>query len=189
MNFVSKSNDLIYGEDVVQISSESPQKFTNYLETHMNQTQIGVIFCTSNWPISKIYNVPCHFEQLVNQKLIFYSIVYNNSLLWKSPYIANWKTAYPKDAYAFKLKLDIDNAILSFFTKTTEIFDDVEIYNDAIKPKMNVTLQDYPKVVSRFYQGYDVAAQYGAFYFFIPYMVYYIIIDNKMHLNNYFYDN
>lgn len=170
MRYVSASNDLIFGEDVKLLPSSSPQEYSSYLESNMNMTQIGVIFCTSEWSLTSLYNVPCHFEQLTGQ-LVFYTIVYNNSLLWKSPYISSWKEAYPKDPYAFKLKLDIDNAILSFFSNSTNGGRIKNAIEDAKQPKMNVSLQDYPKAVSRFYQGYDVAAQYGAFYFFIPYMV------------------
>lgn len=168
MNMVAEINDLEYGTDVKLLSTGTPQDFNNYLENHLNQTQIGVIFCTSQWPISGVYNLPCRFEQLVGQKLIFYSIVYNNTLLWKSPFVQNWKAAHSKDAYAFGLKYSIDNALFNYFSKNISELDPKK---DSRNLKMKITHQDYPKVVSRFYQGYDVAAQYGAFYFFIPYMV------------------
>ena len=165
---VAEINDLEFGKDVKMLSSGTPLDFTHYLENNLNLTQIGVIFCTSEWPISSFYNLPCKFEQLVGQKLIFYSIVYNNSLLWKSPFVSNWKAAHSKDAYAFGLKYSIDNALFQYFSKDNS---ELDIKSDAKHIKMNITHQDYPKVVSRFYQGYDVAAQYGAFYFFMPYMV------------------
>lgn len=170
---VAEINDLEFGKDVKLLTTGKPQDFNLYLENNMNMTQIGVIFCTSEWPISDLYNFPCHFEQLVGQKLIFYSVVYNNSLLWKSPFVSNWKAAHSKDAYAFGLKFSIDNALFNFFSKNQSQLDPK---TDARNIKMNITHQDYPKVVSRFYQGYDVAAQYGAFYFFIPYMVRLLLI-------------
>ena len=167
MKMVAEINDLKFGKDVKLLTSGTPQEFTTYLENHLNETQIGVIFCTSKWPISSVYNLPCKFEQLVGQKLIFYSIVYNNSLLWKSPFVSNWKASHSKDAYAFGLKYSIDNALFNYFSNKSELDPKLDAHN----LKMNITHQDYPKVVSRFYQGYDVASQYGAFYFFIPYMV------------------
>jgi len=173
MKMVAEINELEFGKDVKLLTSGKPHDFTHYLENNMNLTQIGVIFCTSEWPISDVYNLPCKFEQLVGQKLIFYSIVYNNSLLWKSPFVSSWKAAHSKDAYAFGLKYSIDNALFYYFSKDRSELDEK---TDAKNLKMNITHQDYPKVVSRFYQGYDVASQYGAFYFFIPYMV----LDNLL---------
>lgn len=169
MQMVAKINDLEFGKDVKLLTTGTPQDFTAYLESNLNRTQIGVIFCTSQWPITSVYNLPCKFEQLVGQKLVFYSVVYNNTLLWKSPFIQNWKAAHSKDAYAFGLKLSIDNALFSYFSKNQS---ELDIEKDASEVKMTVYHQDFPKVVSRFYQGYDVASQYGAFYFFIPYMVF-----------------
>lgn len=171
MKMVAEINELEFNKDVKLLTTGTPQDFTSYLEQNLNQTQIGVIFCTSKWPISTVYNMPCRFEQLVGQKLIFYSIVYNNTLLWRSPYVSNFKQAHSKDAYAFGLKLSIDNALFNYFSKDRS---ELDVKKDARNLKMNVTHQDYPKVVSRFYEGYDVAAQYGAFYFFIPYMISFI---------------
>jgi hypothetical protein len=174
MEFVAKDNQLILGEDVVRVPTTYPTDFNDYLSKHMNKTQIGILFCTEEWRLSPQYNLPCKFEQLVGKKLIFYSIVYNNSLLFKSPYFSTWKASYPKDDIAFALKLSVDNAIISYFSKELDNLNPDYKFRaeDVLESKLtNIDLQEYPKVMSRFYQGYDVAAQYGAFYYFIPYMV------------------
>ena len=49
-------------------------------------------------------------------------------------------------------------------------------FDDKDDPKMSVTYSDYPKYKDRHLAGFDVISTFGAFYFFVPYMVSYIII-------------
>jgi len=43
-----------------------------------------------------------------------------------------------------------------------------------------VSFQDYPKIPNRFVEGIDVAGNYGAFYFFAPYLLMFLMIINEL---------
>jgi len=54
----------------------------------MNKTLVLIVFCTSEWKIAGDIKIPCNFEKLIGKKLIFYTIVYNKTLNYKSPYMS-----------------------------------------------------------------------------------------------------
>jgi hypothetical protein len=95
--------------------------FYQYLQENENKTQIGVIFCTSEWVLFKNMGVsiPCRFDELKNEnKLIFYTIVFNWTLSFKSPFLQNLQSSWTKDMYAARLKISIDNGIANYFANT-----------------------------------------------------------------------
>ena len=81
------------------------------------------------------------------------------------------KLAYPKDAYATKLKLSLDNAILREFSEVEKEDDEEFLY---------ITQKDYPIIPNRFISNMDVAGNYGAFYFFAPYLLNFLILINEL---------
>lgn len=89
----------------------------------------------------------------------FYTILYNITLFYKSPYLANIRDSYPKDRVAMKLKQDVDEAILQFYLNSS----------------MTVKYRDFPSRSSRFINGMNVVAQYGGFFFLIPYMILFVL--------------
>lgn len=62
-------------------------------------------------------SIPCSFDSL-DKQLVFYTIIYNYTLLYKTPYLSDFRSAYPKDAIATSLKVSVDNAILREFAET-----------------------------------------------------------------------
>lgn len=52
----------------------------------------------------------------MEKRVVFYTIMYNYTLLYRSPYFSDIKISYPKDAYATALKVSLDNAILKEFS-------------------------------------------------------------------------
>ncbi len=78
---------------------------------------IGVIFCTSVWPIyENIVTLPCTFDDLEGQKkMIFYTIMYNYTLSYKNPFFQDLKASHSKDPYALRLKQSIDNGLMQYF--------------------------------------------------------------------------
>ena len=81
--------------------------------------------------------------------------MYNISLFYRTPYLANMRESYPKDKVVMRLKQDIDEAIIHYYSNST----------------LTLKVQDYPSRNSRFLAGLNVAAQYGSFFFLIPYLI------------------
>jgi len=77
----------------------------DYLQRFPNTTQTVVIFCTSRYEINENLSIPCFAD---NYHMNFYTIVYNISLFYRTPYLANLRESYPKDKVVMKLKQDID---------------------------------------------------------------------------------
>jgi hypothetical protein len=112
MQKVAVRNSLAFGQDVkMLLRTNSPTMISNYLMDHLNQTQIAIVFCTDKWAITDNIFIPCKFENY-QKELIFYTILYNYTLLYKTPYLSDQKQPYPKDAMASSLKISLDNALL-----------------------------------------------------------------------------
>lgn len=129
------------------------------------------MFCTDKWKLDNNPSlaIPCQFERITQKKLIFYTIIYNYTLLYKTPYLSDFRMAYPKDAYATSLKRSLDNAIMNEFINGTE--DHQYLY---------VSEQSYPRIPNRFIEGIDVAGNYGAYYFFAPYLLNFLVLINEL---------
>ena len=42
------------------VSHGSPENYYDFLRKNSNSTAVGVIFCTSNWPIyENVFDLPC----------------------------------------------------------------------------------------------------------------------------------
>ena len=78
------------------------------------------------------------------------------------------RSSYPKDDIATRLKVSLDNALIDVFT-------DIEP-----SPYMDIYTQDYPSIPNRFIEGIDVAGNYGAFYFFMPYLLGFLYTVNEL---------
>lgn len=56
-----------------------------------------------------------------------------------------------------------------------------DFYNTSTyKEHIDISYQDFPKIPTRLMKGYDIMATGGAFYFFIPYMVLFLITVNEI---------
>lgn len=175
MNYVAQDNNLTNEKDLKFMGSIQPSNFTDYLNANLNRTQLGVIFCNSEWAISENLTIPCQFERNTAKKLIFYSIVYNASQIFSSFYTLNTQGAQPTDPLAASLKISLDNAIIAYFQQDTLGKGDKEIIlnpSDPNTPKIrNVNKSEFPRSFLRFMIGVDLVTSTGALQFFVPYMV------------------
>jgi hypothetical protein len=71
--------------------------------------------------------------------LIFYTIAFNWTLNYKSPYMTTLDRAYPKDDLPLRLKVSIDNALIEIFTKNDiqKVRSSNYSLKDAIKSEKN----------------------------------------------------
>jgi len=167
MKHVATENDLVFNKDVNYFKISGPQDYRENLVKYPNQTFLGVIFCNTEWKYSEDISIPCKFETKTDKKLIFYNIVYNETHALNSPLGGDYKIVFPKDHMAIQLKLSIDNGVLKYFKPSG----DEKSLTPAPIPKMEIKVQDFPKIAFRFWVGSDVVSTLGAFQFFIPYIV------------------
>ena len=107
MNYVAITNNLNIDDDIKFIGEGSPSILSDYLLSHLNQTQIGVIFCNTEWIIYGQISIPCKFQKNFNNKLIFYSIVYNASLFSSIAYFQDFSIGLHRDLVASRVNLTI----------------------------------------------------------------------------------
>lgn len=179
MDYVAKTNNLQMDTDVKYIGEKNQKEFSEYLMENINQTQLGVIFCTGAWNLLDYATVPCHFSTETDKKLIMYNIVYNVSEYIRPPHGDDFRISHPKDPEATGLKISLDNAILAYFSIDKEAKGDREIdlftEDNSLYPKITVEAQDFPKTHFRFLIGSDVINVFGCLQFAIPYMLNFLI--------------
>ena len=105
MSYVAITNNLDINDDVKFVGEGAPYLFSDYLLAHLNQTQIGVIFCNTEWTIRNYDNVkiPCKFQSQVNNELIFYSIVFNSSLFTDIAYFQDFSVGLHRNLVATRV--------------------------------------------------------------------------------------
>ncbi|EGR27398.1 hypothetical protein IMG5_196680, partial [Ichthyophthirius multifiliis] len=197
LDYVAYVNDLELEKDIRQLTDKNIQtnsnQFVNFIHTNPNMTQIGVVFCTSKWSIiNDQISIPCQSNQMppYNKKVVMYTIFYNWTLFYRSPYLSGFGKNLQKDWVLLRLKTSIDNAIIDFFSKydiqvASQILDLENQNNQSIldidfKERIENVAQDFPFAYNRFTTGYDVVTTNGAFYFFIPIMINFIILINEI---------
>ncbi|KAL4479229.1 hypothetical protein ABPG72_011441 [Tetrahymena utriculariae] len=187
LDFLALQNDLDRESDIVQLNITAPQDFSNFIKAYPNRTQVGIVFCTSNYLIIGDLSFPCNdvskkiynpFEQ--DKRIIFYNIFYNWTLFFRSPYLqGSIGQNIHKDWFLTRLKINLDNGIIDYFSKTPEQ-QQVKLTKNTINQRVQIVQQDYPISPSRFTTGYDVVTSNGAFYFFVPIMINFIITINEI---------
>lgn len=60
LDFVALQNNLNRTSDIVQLDIEQPQDFSNFIKLYPNRTQVGVVFCTTNYPVYGDIAMPCN---------------------------------------------------------------------------------------------------------------------------------
>ena len=156
METVSEKNNLIYKKDTKNILNTYNQtEITNYTNQHKNQTQIAIIFCTSEWQINfneYSLKIPCNFEKL-DDKLIYYSIYYNMTHGFESPYFFKSNSTFPINEFVISTKRAVDEAIL-----TVEGGEDFEYV---------VNKKSFPVIENLFYKNTDFMSSNGCFLFYL----------------------
>lgn len=112
-----------------------------------------MVFCTTGyWEIGE-FQLPCSAD---NYHMNAYTIIFNLTLFHRVPFFSNLKGSYPKDMATVKLKMDIDEGIITYYNR---------------QATLNITTSQFPSKNSRFITGFSIFAQYGSFFIMIPYLV------------------
>lgn len=167
LNNIADRYDLKMHKDIRVISENDPYKFIDYLDKHENKTQVGLMFCTG--PVTFTYNdtdytVECS-DNYDNPSIMTYSIVTNSTLI-PTMFLGRPNEPASIDFSAIMVKMAVDQAILDYVS---------ERYGREVAD-IELDMQSYPIVRSRYWDGYDVVVASGGFYFFIPPMVTFVVI-------------
>lgn len=85
----------------------------DYLKRFPNKTQSVVVFCTnSTWSVKDV-QIPCYGNEY---HLNSYTLIFNLSLFHRVPFFSDLRLAYPKDMPTLRLKKDIDEGIISYYS-------------------------------------------------------------------------
>jgi hypothetical protein len=164
MKYVAEANELDYDRDVKLVTIGNSSEFDNYLMNNKNKTKFGVVFCLDKLDFMNI-SIPCNFEFSSNT-LHLYSIYYN---VTNSPngFLSSFALPFPIDPLMTKLKLDLDNAYLDYYAKKNNLPD---------IPHINATVSTFPLTENRFMQNADIVSSVGAFYFFFPPIICFVVV-------------
>lgn len=175
MKYVAKDNNLSMDHDIKYLQEIAPSDFSDYLRNNSNRTELGVLFCNSEWPIADGISIPCQFSRTINKKLIFYSIIYNATEIFSTIYTKNSQGAQPTHPAASSLKVSLDSALFAYFaedkTGTGNLDLDLDPEDTSLPKIRNLVKQEFPRSFSRFFIGIDIVTASGALQFFVPFMV------------------
>lgn len=164
MHYISEENQLQYDQDIKYLFSDNGDKMLDYFQDNQNKTQYAVLFCVDRVRFDGLL-VPCNFKYN-DQTMHAYTIVYNITS-FISDFLSASQLPISKDPVLAKLKQDVDNGFLKYYAHKR---------NMLFTPKLNMTLSSYPTTVNRFFKGADIVAHSGAFYFYFPPMIVFIVI-------------
>jgi hypothetical protein len=154
---VSQQNSLEFQKDVKLLLQGSPSEINKYIQSNRNQTQIAVVFCTQSWDISfdgYTLEIPCTFERLSNHTMAFYSIYYNMTLGFQTPYFFKLNSPYPTNSLVIALKKSLDESLVRTFTSSPF--------------ELNIHTQSFPTTENKFLKDYDFVSTFGSFFFYLP---------------------
>jgi len=163
MKDIADSNNLNFTTDVKLLTIGTSEDYLNYLNEKENKTKFGVLFCLDKIDLYNI-SIPCSFEYK-NETLHLYTILYN---ITNSPnaFLSAASQPFPKDPQLIKLKIDVDNAYLKYHAEQKGI----------PVPKIIANYSDFPTTENRLLEGADVVSAQGAFYFFFPPIITFVVI-------------
>lgn len=191
INKVGQYNNL-NKKDIKLLTTGHYKNINNYFSKNLNKTYYAIIFCHDEIDINGTY-YPCKGNYINNNQIV-YNIVYNNSLSVDS--ISNFYTSlklpYKKDLNILKLKLDMDNAILTTYSELKESKKN-KLLNNELEKNDNIVninynnneiadipikleLTEYPTTKSRMFENADVILMYGSFYFFFSAIVCFVLL-------------
>jgi len=164
MRDIADSNNLIFNSDVKLLTIGSTSNYFDYLSTYENKTKYGVLFCVDKIEYYNI-SIPCSFEYL-NETMHLYTVFYNISNA-PNGFLSSAATPFPSDPQLLKLKIDVDNAYLKYYANKRQL---------SYVPQINASYNTFPVTQNRFLQNADVVASSGAFYFFFPPMISFVVV-------------
>lgn len=163
MKYLADNNDLVVGKDV-KIIARTYEDTIKYLDHNTNKTQTCLMFCTGAFkpPKNPFYNdlVFCNISVL-NRNFTYYSILINSTIT-PMLFFSGYNEPEPVDYASLAVKRNMDEAWLSFVS--------------GQKKKLSIDVQSFPRPTNRWMSGYDIVSDTGAFYFFIPPMVTFVVL-------------
>ena len=115
-------------------------------------------------------SIPCSFSRLRKEKgkrLIFYTVAYNESLDYQSPYFREAMVSYSTSKMALNLKGMLDGALIRYFGTSEKYLNGAEkkIGDDF---DYSVASQAFPQTMLRFFKGRSFVELIGSFFCFFP---------------------
>jgi hypothetical protein len=158
MSILADNNSLDLNEDIKEVKVHSSREISEYTNSHRNQTQISYIFCNSEWDIS--FNqmdlaIPCSFENLTDQDMLFYSVHYNVTHGVENPFMFKLSSAYPLNHLLVSAKKELDKAIIQHTTNSTNF-------------EFEFSTKGFPTTTCMRFEGYDFISSFGSFFLYLP---------------------
>lgn len=164
MRFVANENNLEFDKDVKLLTIGNSSRFMDYISDNQNKTKFGVVFCMDSMNFFNT-SIPCNFE-FYNATFHLYTMIYNITTA-PNGFLLGPNSPWPTYPELAKLKTDMDNAYLKYYSDLRGI---------ELIPRLNTTLQSFPIAQNRFFDKADVVASSGAFYFFFPPIISFVMI-------------
>lgn len=165
LSYIAENNDLKINDDI-KVIANNYDDMIDYLAKYTNRTQTCLLLCTGPFkpPPNPIYNdtIICDMD-LPEARFYMYSILINSTIT-PLMYFSGYNSPQPVDYASLAVKRSIDEAIISFYSNGK--------YNKTIV----TNVQSFPLPTNRWMSGYDIVTAAGAFYFFIPPMVTFVVL-------------
>ena len=157
MNILAVNNSLEMENDVKEVRVHSSQEISDYTNSHRNETQIAYIFCNSKWDINfnqMNLDIPCSFDNMLDQEMLFYSVHYNVTHGVENPFMFKLSSAYPLNHLLVSAKKELDKAIVQYETGQDFEFD--------------FNTKGFPTTTCMRFEGYDFISSFGSFFLYLP---------------------
>ena len=167
MRTLAKRSRLEFGRDVKHlVTTKDPHDVVRYTELHRNQTEVGIIFCTSTWSIrfnNYTLDIPCRLEKLSDTKLVFYSVHYNMTLGIEPPYFFKSNATFPTNMHAVRAKRAVDEALAVQFSGDNEV-------------SFDFRMRSYPTPENKYIKEYDFVSSFGSFFLYVPLAIGFMLV-------------
>ena len=164
LQYLSEHEDLVLNKDIKVIGTNYTSTI-DYLSKHQNKTQTAVLFCTGPFtpPPNPYYNdtINC-LNPIPGYNFTIYSMLINSTITPMASFLST-EAPQPIDYASLSVKRAIDNALISY-------------YSGGQNSSVTYQAQAFPAPTERWMDGYNVVTTSGAFYFFIPPMVTFVVI-------------
>ena len=167
---ISQAAKVRLGSEARIYTYEDPMAFIGFLANSTHSTTVGVLFCTGTFdvpPNPYLQHLNC--SPIATLDSYVYSVFINTTSVLNT-YMTKIDDPVTIDRNALAIKVAVDNAIMSYKSRQMG-YPEVHI---------EVEMQDFPHTASRFLEGYDVISIEGAFWYFIPPMVTFIIMLTEL---------
>eukprot|EP00743_Colponemidia_sp_Colp-15_P008092 GILK01008768.1.p1 GENE.GILK01008768.1~~GILK01008768.1.p1 ORF type:complete len:953 (+),score=144.68 GILK01008768.1:132-2990(+) len=163
MRIFAEQNHLDFDKDISFFDNNTG--IVDYLSQNPNTTQSAVVFCNSQLTLPGGQELPVACEP----PLYPYNLFYNDSLS-DDPTLQPPTSTFTPDYISTATKVALDRAIMTFESQRT----------GKTVPTIEVSTQSFPQTANRRLIGVDVVSSEGAFWFFIPPMVSFVVVLSEI---------